>query len=104
MPDDVTMLLMPLAKLTWPEYDAWADEALQRFRYLSLRLPDPRKFIGFNDIITDDPLCPKWAPPKSRKQLVRAQRRLNYASNVRRRKRRNELRRRAGDAPRDWEG
>ena len=94
MADDVTMLLMPMKKLTWPEYDAWADEALQRFRYLPLRFPDPRKFIRFHDIIIDDPLCQKWAPPKSRKQCERAQRRLDRASNVRRRKRWGEIERR----------
>ena len=78
------------------------------FNYLGLRIPDPRKFISLANIMAaTDAIDRRWRigvdwcrgyPDRlySLKAKLRAQRRLNRSSNVRRRKRAAELARRRG--------
>ncbi len=87
---------LPIPKLTCEEPEVFRADS---FRYLLPRTPDPPKFLGLDTILKEaDAIDRRWKRRErkqvSRKQREKAQRRLDYASNARRRKRRRELARR----------
>ena len=90
--------------LTNPYRPVWGfEQALNQgtvmptsFRYMTLRMPDPRKFIDLANIMaTTDDIDRRWRRRERRlvslKSKARAQRKLNRASRVRTVKRRAEL-------------
>lgn len=116
-PGNVYMIAQPPEPVRLPfvlgcDFGTKDQTAITVFRYLPLVMPDPRKIIALTNLLGEtDAIDKRWKRRErkmvSLKRKAREQRRLDWQSNVRRRKRRVELERRkankqaAGQPPRE---
>lgn len=90
---------LPLPRMAPFALGSDAGTAAVAFRYMPLRMPDPRKFIALTNLLGEThAINQRWKRRErklvSLKRKDREQRRLDWQSNVRRRNRRMELERR----------
>lgn len=88
-----------IAGIDWGSEDS---TSITMFCYLPLQMPDPRRLVALDNIMAATEAEDRRWRRRERKMLslkrrAKAQRRLDYTSNVRRRKRWAELRRRGAD-------